>query len=94
MFGVRLAIGALRRDILWLVVGQALRLIGGGLAAGLLASLVLTGLLSKLLFGVSPRDLTTILAAGILLAGAGALAAYLPARRAVRIDPIAALRCE
>jgi predicted permease len=92
--GVRLAIGALRRDILWLVVGQALRLIGGGLAAGLLASLVLTGLLSKLLFGVSPRDLPTILAAGLLLAGAGALAAYLPARRAVRIDPIAALRCE
>ncbi len=92
--GVRLAVGALRRDIFWLVVGQALRLIGAGLAAGLLVSLMLTGLLAKLLFGVSPRDLTTILAAALLLAAAGAVAAYLPARRAVRIDPIAALRCE
>ncbi|MGH9366089.1 MAG: hypothetical protein ACRD3M_00250 [Thermoanaerobaculia bacterium] len=55
---------------------------------------MLTGLLSRLLYGVSPRDLPTILAAGLLLAAAGALAAYLPARRAMRIDPMGALRCE
>ncbi len=92
--GVRMALGGQRRDILWLVVGQALRLLGAGLAAGLLGSLMLTGLLVKLLYGVGPHDVPTILGAGLLLAAAGALAAWLPARRALRVDPISALRCE
>ncbi len=92
--GLRMALGSRRGAILWLVIGQALRLVGGGLAAGLLASLALGGLLARLLYGVGPRDAVTIAGAGLLLAAAGALAAYLPARCAARVDPMVALRCE
>ena len=92
--GVRMALGGRPRDILGLVAGQAFVLVGAGLAAGLLGSLALTGLLSRLLYGVGPHDLPTILGAALVLAATGALAAYLPARRAMTVDPMVALRLE
>jgi predicted permease len=92
--GVRIALGGRPRDILWLVAGQAFGLIGAGLAAGMVGSLALTGLLRRLLYGVEPHDVPTILGAGLILAAAGALAAYLPARRALGVDPMVALRRE
>ncbi len=90
--GVRMALGGRPASILWLVVRQAIGLVAAGLAAGLAAALVMTGLLQKLLYGVGPRDAATLAAAAAVLAAAGAVAAWLPARRAIRVDPIAALR--
>jgi putative ABC transport system permease protein len=92
--GVRMALGAVRRDVVRLVVGQGLRTAGLGLALGLVASLLLTRLLSKLLYGVSPTDPPTLAVALLLLAAAALLASWLPARRATAVDPVVALRCE
>jgi macrolide transport system ATP-binding/permease protein len=92
--GIRVALGAHPRDIFLLVVGQGVRLVVVGVGLGLVTSLVLTRLLSSLLFGVSPSD-PLILAGVMLLLGGVALAAcYIPARRAMRVDPMAALRYE
>ena len=92
--GVRMALGGRPRRILWLIVGQTLRLTSAGLAAGAAVSLVLTGLLAKLLYGVGPRDPISLVAAALILASAGVLAAVLPARRAMSVDPMIALRHE
>jgi putative ABC transport system permease protein len=92
--GVRLALGGRPRDIVWLVLRQTTGLVAAGLGAGLIGSLVMTRLLQKLLYGVGPRDLGTLAAAAAVLAAVGLAAAVLPARRAVRVDPIAALRGE
>lgn len=92
--GVRLALGASRRDILSLVVGSGMLLAGTGLAIGLAGSLALTRLLRSLLFGVSATDAATMLAVAALLAGVAILACYLPARRATKVDPMVALRYE
>jgi putative ABC transport system permease protein len=89
-----MALGARRRDLLKLVLGQGLRLASLGVAIGLAVALALTRLMQGLLFGVSATDpLIFGLAAGLLVAVA-LLACYLPARRATRLDPLAALRCE
>jgi putative ABC transport system permease protein len=92
--GIRLALGARPLDVLKLVVGQgmALGLIGAGL--GLAGAFALTRLMKTLLFGVTPTDLWTFVAAPVLLLSVTLLACYLPARRAVRIDPLLALRHE
>ncbi len=90
--GIRLALGAQREDVLRLVLGQGTRLIVIGLVLGLLASLALAGLLKNLLYGVAANDPATL---GIVACSLGAVAlaaSYLPARRATRIDPLAALR--
>ena len=92
--GIRQALGAERRDILRLVLGQGLRLAAIGLALGLLVSLGLTRYISSLLFGVSPTDGLTLAGVSLVLLGVAAVASYLPARRATKIDPITALRCE
>ena len=92
--GVRMALGADRSTLLKMVLGSGLKLVGLGLAIGFAASLGLTRFLSALLFGVEPVDLPTFLLAGLVLLGAGAVAAYLPARRATAVTPTVALRHE
>ncbi|MGA3237310.1 MAG: ABC transporter permease [Bryobacteraceae bacterium] len=92
--GIRLALGARPAGILRLVIGEGMRLVLGGLAIGTLASLALTQLMQSLLYGVKPTDPMTFGAVAILLTAAGALACYLPARRAMKIDPLTALRVE
>jgi predicted permease len=92
--GIRMALGAERADVLRMVVGHGLRLSLIGIGAGLAAALGLTRLMSSMLFGVRPTDFGTFAAVSLLLAGVAALASYVPARRATRVDPIIALRYE
>ena len=92
--GIRMALGAASRKMLGSVLGNALALVGCGLAVGLVAARLLGKLVSSLLFGVSASDALTYAAAGGILLAVGCLAAYLPARRASRIDPMVALRYE
>jgi putative ABC transport system permease protein len=92
--GVRLALGAQKNDIYKLVVGQGLLLTLLGVAAGLLASWGLTRFLSDLLFGVSPTDAPTFAGISLSLIAVALLASYLPARRAMKVDPLIALRAE
>jgi putative ABC transport system permease protein len=93
-FGVRMALGATPAHVLWLVLRKGLFLAIAGLAFGLGASLWMTRLVASLLFGVSPNDSLTFLAVGSLMLLVALLACYLPARRATRVDPLAALRTE
>jgi putative ABC transport system permease protein len=92
--GIRAALGARRGTLLAQVMGRALALAATGIAIGLAGSLVLGRFLSSLLFGVSPRDVASLLAAALALALTAALAAWLPARRAARVDPMTALRAD
>ncbi|HEU5452537.1 MAG TPA: FtsX-like permease family protein, partial [Terriglobales bacterium] len=93
-FGIRMALGAQPRQILSMVLGNALRLVAIGVAAGLAASLILTRFLRSFLYGVSANDPLTIAAVSALLVGVALLACYLPARRAMGVDPMVALRYE
>ena len=92
--GIRMALGAQNSNVLGLVLkhGMSLGLIGLGI--GLAASLALTRFLKGLLFSVSPTDPLTLMVVAILLAIVAFLACYIPARRAMAVDPIVALRCE
>jgi predicted permease len=92
--GIRMALGAQRRDVLRLVVGEGARLAVLGVAIGIAASFVITRLLSSLLFGVSATDPITFAAVAVLLFLVALLASYIPARRAMRLDPNTALRYE
>ncbi|HYX22125.1 MAG TPA: FtsX-like permease family protein, partial [Thermoanaerobaculia bacterium] len=92
--GIRMALGAERADVLRLVVGEGARLAAIGLAAGVVASVAVTRLVSSLLFGVSATDPATFAGVAALLAAAALGASYLPARRAARLDPSIALRRE
>jgi len=92
--GVRVALGASRGSVFQMVLGQGLRLVFAGLAAGVAASLLVTRMMTSLLFGVTATDPLTFLAVAALLLATAALAGYLPARRASRIDPLKALRVD
>jgi putative ABC transport system permease protein len=92
--GVRLALGASPGDVLRMILGQGLRTIFIGMAIGIAGSLALTRAFASLLFGVTATDPLTFVGVTVLLLGAGLLACYLPARRAMRVDPIITLRYE
>jgi predicted permease len=92
--GIRLAIGAERRDVLWLVLGEGARVALLGIAVGIVSGLALTRLMSNLLFGVSATDPLTFAGVAMLLALAALAGSYIPARRALRVDPMVALRHE
>jgi putative ABC transport system permease protein len=92
--GIRVALGAARRDVLALIMRQGLRMVSGGIVAGLAGALLLTRAIRALLFGVSSTDPSVFTAIVVLLAVTACLAAYLPARRAARADPLTTLRAE
>jgi putative ABC transport system permease protein len=92
--GIRLALGATSRDILSAVLRQGLQLAIAGAAAGLVCALAVSRLMAGLLYGVKPTDPLTFVAVTLLLMIVAVFACYLPARRALRVDPMIALRCE
>jgi len=92
--GVRMALGAQSRDVLRMILRQGAILIAGGLMAGTVAALVLTSLMKSMLFAVSPADPLTFTLVAVLLSAVALTAAWLPARRATRVDPVNTLRYE
>jgi putative ABC transport system permease protein len=92
--GIRLALGAQPRNVLWMILSEGLALAVFGLLVGLAGSFALTRLMSSLLYAVRPTDPLTFIGASLLLASIAVAAGYLPARRAMRVDPIVALRYE
>jgi putative ABC transport system permease protein len=92
--GVRMALGAQRRDVLRLVIGHGTRMAVMGVAIGIVAALGLTRLMANQLFGVSAHDPLTFVGVGMLLIIVAVAACYIPARRAMRVDPMIALRHE
>jgi predicted permease len=92
--GIRMALGAFGKDVIWMVMREVLLLIGAGTAIGLLAAMLLTRYIQAQLYGLTPNDPGTLGAATAVLIAVAALAGYLPAMRASRVDPIRALRYE
>lgn len=92
--GIRMALGAQRISILGLVIRQAFVLVSFGIAIGLTGAFALTRVMSSLLYGVSATDRFTFIAVSVMLGSIALLASYAPARRATKVDPIDALRCE
>ena len=92
--GIRIALGAQRRNILRIVLRQGLALALAGAAVGLACALIVSHLMAGLLYGVRPTDPLTFLSVALLLMGVALLACYIPARRATRVDPMVALRYE
>jgi predicted permease len=92
--GIRMALGARQRSVLWLILGQGAKLALFGLGAGTAAALLLTRFMASLLYGVSATDPLTFGAVAIVLLVVAVMACYIPARRAMRVDPMVALRHE
>jgi predicted permease len=92
--GIRIALGALTTDVVWLVMREVALLAGAGLVAGMAAALAITGLLGSQLFGIRPNDPATIALAVAGIASIAAVSGYIPARRATRVDPLTAIRWE
>jgi putative ABC transport system permease protein len=92
--GVRISLGAARADVLMLVIRQGLILALTGSAVGIVSALMLARLMTKLLYGVAPTDPVTFIGVATLLIAVALAACWAPARRAMRIDPVSAMRCE
>jgi putative ABC transport system permease protein len=92
--GVRIALGAGSSNVLGLILGQGLKLVGAGVATGLVGALAITRIMSSLLFGIGATDPVTFFAISLLLVGVAMMACYVPARRATKVDPMVALRRE
>jgi ABC-type antimicrobial peptide transport system permease subunit len=92
--GIRLALGAARQDVIGVVMRQGMTMVAAGLVVGLAGSLAITRVLRTLLFGVSPIDPLVFSAIVLLLGTTAALATYVPARRAARLDPLEMLRSD
>ena len=92
--GIRMAMGAQRQEVLGLVLRESMLLVTAGIAIGLAAALAAGRLVASQLFGLEPTDVTTIAAAIFVMVTVSAIAGYLPARRAARVDPWTALRYE
>ncbi len=92
--GIRMALGAQRADVMRLVVGQGLLLLGIGVVVGILGALALTRSLASFLYGIRPTDPATFACVVMILAGVAFVACYIPARRATKVDPMTALRYE
>jgi putative ABC transport system permease protein len=92
--GVRMALGASTRAVLGMVIGSAMKMALIGIAAGAALGVAATQAMKGLLFGVSTADPLTFAAVAVVLAGVTALASYVPARRATKVDPMVALRVE
>lgn len=92
--GIRVALGATRSQVLWLILRQSLLLVGIGLLVGVPIALAADKLVSGMLFGLGPTDPPTMAVAAILLATVSTIAGCIPARRATRIDPLSAIRCD
>jgi len=92
--GIRLALGAGRADVQWMVLRESVWMVAAGLAAGIPAALALTRLVEQSLYGIKPNDPLSFVAAALLMLAVAAMAAWIPARRAACVDPMRALRCE
>jgi putative ABC transport system permease protein len=92
--GIRMALGALQKDVLGMIVAQGAKIALAGISIGLLAAVMLTRGMQSLLFNVSPFDPLTLAAVALLLVFVTLVACYLPARRAAQVDPMVALRHE
>ena len=92
--GIRMALGAQRGDVLRMIVGQAMALTAAGIVSGAFGAILLTRVMTGLLFNVKPGDPLTFAAVAVVLALVAASASYIPGRRATRVDPVIALRAE
>jgi putative ABC transport system permease protein len=92
--GVRMAIGAQRRDVLRLIVGQGMRLVLGGMLIGIAGAVAMAKLLANFLYGITAADPATFVTTFVALAAVALIACGIPARRATKIDPLVALRYE
>jgi putative ABC transport system permease protein len=92
--GIRMALGAQRHEVIGLVLGQSLLLTALGIGTGIGGAIAVTRYLEKMLFGLTALDPATFIAVSMMFAVIATLAAFVPARRATRVDPLAALRHE